>query len=101
MQSLYKVIKSNSVVKQGEEKIKTNYKRIVSLEKGIEEENSKNFIDSYEKMLEENLKSSYQKLMLRLKSLKRKPLKKVTKKALIKDWKKEKNPVMKKLMKLI
>ena len=85
MQSLYKVIKSNSVVKQGEEKIKTNYKRIVSLEKGIEE----------------NLKSSYQKLMLRLKSLKRKPLKKVTKKALIKDWKKEKNPVMKKLMKLI
>ena len=52
-------------------------------------------------MLGENLKSSYQRLTVKLKSLKRKPLKKVMKKAFIKAWKKEKNPVMKKLMKLI
>ncbi|MCS4471377.1 hypothetical protein JQ036_12565 [Clostridium botulinum] len=38
MQSLYKVIKKNSVVRQGEEKIKTNYKKPVSLEKEIEKE---------------------------------------------------------------
>ena len=38
MQSLYRVIKKSSVVKQGEEKIKTNYKKPVSLEKEIEKE---------------------------------------------------------------
>ncbi len=39
MQSLYKVIKKSSVVRQGEEKIKTNYKKPVSLEIEKEKEN--------------------------------------------------------------
>jgi len=65
MQSLYKVIKKSSVVKQGEEKIKTNYKKPVSLEKEmekeIEEENSKNFIDSYENLARNILENARRK----------------------------------------
>ncbi|WP_434283194.1 FliH/SctL family protein [Clostridium botulinum] len=61
MQSLYKVIKKSSVVRQGEEKIRTNYKKPVSLEKGIEEENSKNFIDSYENLARNILENARKK----------------------------------------
>ncbi|HCL4438246.1 flagellar assembly protein FliH [Clostridium botulinum] len=61
MQSLYKVIKKSSVVRQGEEKIKTNYKKPVSLEKGIEEENSKNFIESYENLARNILENARKK----------------------------------------
>ncbi|APQ77389.1 flagellar assembly protein FliH [Clostridium botulinum] len=67
MQSLYKVIKKSSVVRQGEEKIKTNYKKPVSLEKEIEkekeieEENSKKFIDSYENLARNILENARKK----------------------------------------
>ncbi len=61
MQSLYKVIKKSSVVKQGEEKIKTNYKKPVNFEKEIEEENSKNFIDSYENLARNILENARRK----------------------------------------
>ncbi|KOR25894.1 FliH/SctL family protein [Clostridium sp. L74] len=64
MQSLYKVIKKSSVVNQGKEKIKTNYKNPVSFEKEvkeIEEENSKNFIESYENLAKNILENARRK----------------------------------------
>ncbi|EJP6470934.1 flagellar assembly protein FliH [Clostridium sporogenes] len=64
MQSLYKVIKKSSVVNQGKEKIKTNYKKPVSFEKEekeIEEENSKNFIESYENLAKNILENARRK----------------------------------------
>lgn len=64
MQSLYKVIKKSSVVNQGKEEIKTNYKKPVSFEKEvkeIEEENSKNFIESYENLAKNILENARRK----------------------------------------
>ncbi|MCS4483096.1 hypothetical protein JQ038_13460 [Clostridium botulinum] len=114
MQSLYKVIKKNSVVRQGEEKIKTNYKKPVSLEKEIEkekeieEENSKKFIDSYENLarniLENARKKSEEflsKAYAEAEVVEEEAFKKGHEEGFHKGSEEGKNPVMKKLMKLI
>lgn len=110
MQSLYKVIKKSSVVRQGEEKIKTNYKKPVSLEKEIEieEENSKKFIDSYENLarniLENARKKSEEflsKAYAEAEVVEEEAFKKGHEEGFHKGSEEGKNPVMKKLMKLI
>ncbi|WP_050607011.1 FliH/SctL family protein [Clostridium niameyense] len=57
MQSSYNVIKGSSVVKKGTKKINTNY-IVTTKEEEIEEENSKNYIDSYENLAKNILENA-------------------------------------------